>query len=144
MVSATTIGAAHVAQKQEEDDGDQDHAFGEVVLDRVHGVIRPASERSRKGTTLTPLGSRMPLFSLSTSAWMRLQHRVGVVAFLQQDDAFDGVGVVDNGAVGPVRGAADLAEADLGALGDRGDVPDPDRRAVLRLHDGVFNVLHDW
>ncbi len=32
---------------------------------------------------------------------------------MQQHDALDGVGIVDDGAVSAVRGAADLTEADL-------------------------------
>ena len=45
-------------------------------------------------------------------------------------------------SVGSMRGAADLAEANLRPLHHRGDVFDVNRRAVLRLDDGVFDVLH--
>ena len=98
---------------------------------------------------------------------------VGVVALLQEDDAFDDVVVVDELAVFVLDGAwlarlvdvldarvgagcgvrlgersraeaaglADLAEADLGALRHGGDVFDAQRGAVLRLEDGVFDVV---
>ena len=45
---------------------------------------------------------------------MPCEDRVGVVALLQQHDAFNGVGIVDDCAVGAVRGAADLAKANPG------------------------------
>ena len=97
----------------------------------VSTVYFTRSERSRKGTTFTPLG-RMPLLSLFDFGVNALQNRVGVVALLQQHDAFDGVGIVDDRAVGPVGGFADLAQANLGALRNGGDVLDLDGRAVLR------------
>ena len=70
------------------------------------------------------------------------QDRVGVVAFLQQDDAFNRIGIVDNRAVGPVCGTTYLAETNLGALRDGGDVLDFDSRAVLGFDDGVLDVLN--
>ena len=84
----------------------------------------------------------MPLIQLVYFLVNALQDRIGVIAFLQQHDAFHRVGIVDDGAVGAVRGAADLAEANLGSLHDGGDVLDADRRAVLRLDHGVLDVLH--
>ena len=77
---------------------------------------------------------------------------VGVLAFLQQDDAFDDVAVVDEFAVsmlpGLIRsrcawlaGLADLAEADLGPLDDGGDVADAEGGAVRGLEDGLRDVV---
>ena len=106
--------AAHVAEEQKENDRDQDHALGQIVF---HGltVYFTRSERSRKGTTLTPLGKNavVELLHLFVNA---LQHRVGVVALLQQHDAFHSVGIVDDCAIGAMGGAADLAEANLRTL----------------------------
>ena len=39
-------------------------------------------------------------------------------------------------------GAADLAETNLWSLRNCGDVSDANGRAVLRLDDGVLDVLH--
>ena len=61
---------------------------------------------------------------------------VGVFAFLTKDDTFDGVGIVEDGAVGEACGAADLAQANLGTLGDNGDVANVDGRAVGGFDDG--------
>jgi len=43
-----------------------------------------------------------------------IEDGVGVVAFLQQHDAFDSIGIVDNRAVGD-GWRADLPQANLGA-----------------------------
>ena len=62
-------------------------------------------------------------------------------------DLFDaGIGAGGGVGFGDRRGAeaaglADLAEADLGALDDGGDVFDAQRGAVLGLEDGLFDVV---
>ncbi len=96
---------------------------------------------------------------------------VGVVAFLEEDDAFDDIVAVDDAAVfvlddvalivelldagvgtggevrladgscGETAGLADLAEANLGALYDGGDVFDVEGGAGLSLEQGVFYVV---
>ena len=81
-----------------------------------------------------------------------IEHRVGVVALLEEDDPFDCVGIVDDLVVvidglallhsGRLAGAADLAEADLRSLRNGGDVLDGDGRAVGGFDDGVLNILH--
>ena len=70
-----------------------------------------------------------------------LQGRVGIVALLQQHDALDDVVVVDDLAVDAMNGLADLAQADLRPLHDRGDILDPQRRSIGRLENGLLNVL---
>jgi len=95
----------------------------------VSTVNLTRSERSRKGTILTPgqysgvVFVSVELADLFVDAF---QHRVGVGALLQQHDAFHGVGIVDDVAVGQVSGFADLAEANLGALRHGGDILDAD------------------
>ena len=101
-----------------------------------------SSERSRKGTIFDALGQNAVCSSFFDFLVNALQDGIGVVALLQQDDAFDGVGIVDDCAVGAMSGSADLAEANLRALGDGGDVLDLDGRAVGVFDDGVLDVLH--
>ena len=84
----------------------------------------------------------MPRLSISTSLVNALQHGVGVVSFLQQDDTLDGVGIIDDRAVRAMGRAADLAESNLGTLCDGGDVLDANRRAVRGFDHGVFDVLN--
>jgi len=69
------------------------------------------------------------------------QYGVGIVPFLQQADAFNGVRIVDNRAVSAVRGSANLAETNLGTLGYGGDVLDLDSSAVGILDDRILDVL---
>ena len=67
---------------------------------------------------------------------------IGICTLLQQQRAFDDVGIVDDLAVvGAIR-LGDLAEPDLGSLLDDRDVLDADGRAVRSLDDSVFNLLH--
>ena len=121
-------GAAHIAQEEEENDGDQDHAFGQVALDGLDGELDQVGA-IEEGNDLDALGQDavVELLDLLVDA---LQNRVGVVAFLQQHDAFDGVGIIDDRAVGAMGRAADLAQANLRPLRDGGDVFDRDGRAV--------------
>ncbi len=71
-----------------------------------------------------------------------LQNRVGVVAFLQQHNAFHGVGIIDNCAVRVVPCAANLAQANLRSLLNDSNVLDANRRTIRGFDDGVFNVLN--
>ncbi len=117
-------GAAHIAEKEEEDDRDQNHALGQVVLDGLDGELDQIGA-VEEGNDLYAFGQNAgDLFELVDFFVNALQHRIGVVALLQQHDAFHGVGIVDNCAVGPMRGAADLAQANLGPLRDGGNVLD--------------------
>ena len=50
--------------------------------------------------------------------------------------------VVDDLSIRAMNRPAELAEPDLGALGDDGDVLDPHRRAVLRRDDRILDVAH--
>ena len=93
----------------------------------------------------------MPGWSLSPLSFVdfgvnAVKNRIGVVALLQQHNAFDGVGIVDDllpSRLADERGGfADLAEANLRPLRDGGNVLDLDGRAVLGLDDGVLDVLH--
>ena len=65
---------------------------------------------------------------------------VGVGAFAEQDDAFDDVVVVNNGAIVFVNGLADLSEADARALGDGGDVFHAKDGAIFGGDGGLFDV----
>ena len=73
-----------------------------------------------------------------------LQHRVRIVALLQQHDSFHGVGIVHHRAVGQMRRFADLPQADLRALRHRGDVLDLHRRAVLRSSPRFLQCRARW
>jgi len=78
------------------------------------------------------------LHALGQNALVQLVHflvnaiedGVGVAAFLQQHNAFDGIGIVHDCAVWAMHRAANLAETNLGALRNGGDVLDLDGRAV--------------
>ncbi len=66
---------------------------------------------------------------------------VGVGAFSKERDARYDIGVVDELSVLAADGAGELAEADLGTLGDDGDVAHVEWSAVFREDHGVFDVV---
>ncbi len=72
---------------------------------------------------MTPFGKYVgvELLDLFVNA---LQHGIGIVSFLQEDNAFDSVRIVDDCAVGKMGGSADLAEPNLRTLRDGGNVFD--------------------
>jgi len=70
-----------------------------------------------------------------------LQCGVGVVAFLEENDAFDDVAVIDQLAVHIAIGFPDLAEPNLGALNDFRDVADPQSCSVGGFQDGLLDVV---
>ena len=79
------------------------------------------------------------LFDLCVDA---AEDRIGVVALLQEHNAFYCVGIVNDFAVFAMCGATDLAEANLGALRNGCNVFDLDGRAVRGLDDGILNILN--
>ncbi len=132
-------GAANVPQKQEQNDDDQGHAFGKIVQHRVRGVvnqivavqIRNDLYAGRKDVLIQPLHHGVKIF----------QHGGRVGALAQKDDALDHIVVVHHRPVRAMDRFADLAETNLRTLGHLRDVLHPQRRAILRLDDGLLDVL---
>ena len=133
-------GAAHIAEKEKENDHNQNHSLGQVALDGVHRIAHQV-RAVEKGNDLYALGQDVFVQFLDFGV-NAVEDRIGVVALLQQDDAFHGVGIIDDLSVDAVNGFADLSEANLGTLRDSGDILDFDGRAVRGLDDGVLDVLH--
>ncbi len=112
--------AAEIAEEEKEDDGDEQDAFGEIVQDGVRGEMHQVAaveERDDLHAGREDLFVQLVNFVVNGD-----QGFVGVGALAKQDDAFDDVIIVDNRAVFAVNGLADLSEANLGALRDRGDI----------------------
>src|SRR5580658_4038043 len=133
-------GAAHVAEEEEENDGDQNHALGKVALHSLH------RELHQIGT----VEERHNLNALRQNAVIQLvdflvdflEDGVGVVPLLQEHNALNRVGVIDNRSIWPVCRFPDLAQADLGTLRHGSDVPDADGRSILCFHYRLLDVLH--
>ena len=71
-----------------------------------------------------------------------LEGRVELRALTHEHDAGDYVAVVDDLAVLPTDGPAELTQANLRALRDDGDILDPDGGAVLGGDHRILDVLH--
>ncbi len=71
-----------------------------------------------------------------------LENRIRVISFLEQDDPFHRIRIVDNRSVGKMRSAPNLPKANLRSLIDGGNILHPNGCAVCSLDDGVLNILH--
>ena len=89
--------AANIPQEEKENDHHQDDALGQIVQNRVGGVMQQIAA-IQEGNDLDSLGQNLiiELFDLGVNAH---QGRIGVVALLQQYDALDHIAVVDDLAV---------------------------------------------
>ena len=108
--------AAHVAQKEEQDDDHQNQPFGQIVQ---HGMGRVVDQVAavQVGYDFTPCGSMRSFNSAIFSCSARRSCRLRALA--QQHDPLHHIVVVDHPAVHPVDGFADLAQADFRPLLDR-------------------------
>ena len=85
-------GASNIAEKEKEDNHNQDHSHGQVVLNGLDGVGDELGA-VEKGNDLHALGqdALVQFLDFGVNA---VEDRIGVVALLQQDDAFHGVGTI--------------------------------------------------
>ncbi len=146
-------GAAQVPEEDEEDDDDQDDALGQVVEDGGGGEMEEIAAIEERDDLHA--GRENVIVEFLHLGVDSLEGGVGVLALLEEDDAFDDVVVVDElavlavnllrthvaGAVFRLAGLADLAEADLWTLNDAGDVGDADGRAVGGFEDSLLDVV---
>src|SRR5580692_7799581 len=104
-------GAAHISEEQKENDGDEYHAFGQVMFDGFDRVFDQHGAVEEGNDLYAPWqDARIQFIDLLMNA---LQDGIGVVPLLQENDAFNRVWIVDDRAIGAVIGTADLAEPDL-------------------------------
>ena len=113
--------AANIPQEEKENDHHQDDALGQIVQNRVRGVVQQVAAIEERND-LDSRGQNLivELFDLGVDAH---QGRIGIVTLLQQHDALDHIAVVDDLAIHTMNGLADLAQADLRPLHDRRRYP---------------------
>src|SRR5580698_5971828 len=83
-----------------------------------------------------------PFIQLTHLGLNATEHRVRVIAFLQQQNAFNDVWVVNQLPVHTANGPAILPEPDFRTLLDYGNIFHAQRRSSLSLDHGIFNVLY--
>ena len=130
---------ANIPQKQKENDHHQDDALGQIVQNRMRGVVQKIAA-IKKGNHLDSLGQNLVVqfFDLGVDS---LQGRIGIISLLQQHDALNRVAVVDDLSVDAMNSLADLAQAYLRPLHNLSDILDPQRGSVGRFENGVVDVL---
>ena len=136
--------AAHVAEKEEENQRDQQDAVGQVAQDSMRGVMHQFTA-VEVGDELHAQRqeSGLAVFAVQFVDLLveGVESGLGNGTLAEQDDAFDDVVVVEDGAVFFADGFAELPEADLGGLHDIAQIANADGRAVLYFHDGGGNVV---
>ena len=136
--------AAHVAEKEEENQRDEQDAVGQIAQDGVRGVMHQfaAVEVGDEFHTWRQQAS----FAVVPVQFVNLlvqgvERGFGDGALAEQDDAFDDVVVVEDGAVFLADGFAELSEADFGSLHYVAQIADADWSSVLYFHDGGGDVV---
>ena len=136
--------AAHVAEKEEQNQRDQQHAVGQIAQDGVGGVVHEFAA-VEMGDELHALrqqsGFAIGAVQLVDLLMKRFEGGFGDGALAEQDDAFDHVVIVEDGAVFFADGLAQLAEANFGRLHDIAEIADADGSSVLHFDDGGGDVV---
>ena len=146
-------GAADVAEEEKQNDDDEEDALAEVVEDGVRGVVEQVAA-VEEGNDLDAggkhAGVRRVAVQLGDFFVDAFQRGVGVVALMQQDDAFDNVGVVDELAVLLLDGdgpglVVPLLDAWVGTRGGIGFVDGgrADAAGLADLAEADFGPLHN-
>ena len=132
--------AAHVAQKDKQNEHHQDDAFGEVVQHGVGGEFEEiAAVDQRNQLHARGQDVIVHLLDLGVEPAKRL---IGVGAFTKKRDPGNNVRAIDQLPILMANGAGELSQANFRALRDHGNILDMDRRTVLAQNDGVFDVLN--
>ena len=124
--------AAHVAQEEKENQRDQQHAVGQIAQDGVRGVVHQVAA-VEVGNEFHALRQAAAVVQFVDFLVQRVESGIGLRALAQQDDAFDHIVIVDDGAIFMADGFAELAQTNFGRLHDHAKIAHPDRRSVLHL-----------
>src|SRR5579863_1101224 len=132
-------GAAHVAERNQQDQDYQDDAFGQVVQYGVGGEVHEfaaVDEGDQFHARRENVG--VQILDLLVDIHERL---VGFSALAQQHNSGDYVLIVDDLAVFAPDRSSELSQPDLGALRHHSNVLHTQRRAIFRRNDRAFNVF---
>src|ERR1700747_2631860 len=131
--------ASKIAEKEKQDNGNKQHALGEIVQHGMGGQVKQIAATQKRDDPHA--GRQNLLVQFFDFLVDRRQGFVRVGSFAKQYDALDRIVAVENGPVRPLKGFAYFPESDFRCLCDRGDVFHADRRAALRLDHGLGDVV---
>src|SRR5215831_16622702 len=115
--------AANNSEKEEKNDDNKNHAFGEIVEDGVGGVAKKvAAVQERHDFYARRQDVVVELIDPLVNG---VESGLGIRAFAQKYDAGTHVVVIDDDAVFAMDGTAKLAKTNLRPLGDYPDISDP-------------------
>ena len=122
---------ANIEKKQTKDNGDQNHAFDQVMHHCVQGEMQQIAA-IQHGYDFHA-GRQDAVVEFVDFLVNRLERRLLLGAFAHQHPALDDIRLVDDAPVLHVVGSGHMAQPDLGALGHVRDVFHPKGRAGLGL-----------
>ena len=130
----------NIEKKQEENDADQNHAFGQVVHHRVQGEMKQIAA-IQHGDDLHA-GRQDAVVQLVHLLVNGIERGLLLGAFAHQHGALNHIGLVDDAPVLHVVGSGHVAQPDFWTLGHVRDVLHPKSGPGLGFQDGLLDVVH--
>ncbi len=128
-----------IQQKQQQNDGYQNHPLGQVVHHRVQGEVQQVAA-IQHGDHLHPL-RQDTVVQLVDFLVNCVERGLFLGALPHQHAALDDIGLVDNAPVQQVVGPSHVAQTDLWPLNHVGNVLDADGGAGLSLNYRLLDIL---
>src|SRR6266436_4182226 len=131
-------GAAKIAEKEEKNDGDQQHAFGQVMKHGVRGQMHEvAAVQERNNLHSGRKNALVQLLHLFMNGYQRF---IRIGALPQEDDSLHGIFAIEDRAICAANGFADLPQANFRTLRDDANVLDANGSAILRFDQLLFHL----
>src|SRR5580700_9214693 len=131
--------AAHVSEKQEEDQRNQEHAVREVSQNRVAGVFDEVAAIQMRYKFHS--GGQETMVELVDFLVQSGECRLGFGSFAEQDDTLHHIFIVDDSTVFMTDGLPQLSQPHFRSLHHGPEVADSNRSAVRYLDHGGRNVI---
>ena len=133
-------GRPGIAEKQEQDDGHQNHPFRQVVHHRARGVAQQvAAVQHGHDLHARRQNAVVELVDFFVNG---IQRGLLFCAFAHQHHALNDIGFIDNPPVLHVVGPGHVPQPDLRALRHLRDIFYPQRGAGLRFQDGLLDIQY--
>src|ERR1700733_7534043 len=132
-------GSTNIEQKQEKDDADQKHAFGQIVHHRVQGEMEQIAAIQHRHH-LHP-GRQDSVVQLIDFLMNTCERGLFLGTFAHQDAALDHIRLVDNHTVFHVIGPSHVTQTDFRTLHHLRNILDTKGGTGLGFQYGIFNVV---
>ena len=135
-------GSSDVAKEDEQNDRHQDDAFGQVMKNGLGGELYEIASVQKRNNLHA--GRKNAVVQIMNLLMKSLEHFVCFCALAKKHDAFHNIPVVHDNTVFGVDRLTDLAQPNLRAFVDGGDVPDANWGAILSLQQRLSDLARHW